>query len=121
MNNIIAVFKIANKDWLPTVSKLQDYAKEFDELIIGQSKSGIADIVKQMKQKYPDMQADLIRADTCRLKSNQINNFELLYVNPDYKNKFIIRKIDRNNEILVGILNQINENEANAERMKLKM
>lgn len=121
MNNIIAVFKIANKDWLPIVSKQKDYAKEFDDLIIGQSKSGIADIVKQMKQKYPDMQADLIRADTCRLKSSQINNFELLYVNPDYKNKFVIRKMDKNNETLVGIMNQINENDQNTEKMKFKM
>lgn len=38
-------------------------AKEFDDLIIGQSKGWIADIFKQMKQKYPYMQADLIIAN----------------------------------------------------------
>jgi len=121
MNNLVAVFKIDNDVWLPIVNTQKGYAKEFDDLIVGQSKSGIAEIAKNLKQKYPDMQADIIRADTCRLKSNQIKDFELLYVNPEYKNKFIIRKMDKNNDLLFEIYNKINDSNQNNNPSRLKL
>lgn len=95
LNKIICVTKIKNSEWVTLFNEQKAIYLEYQEMLVrGCTES---EIEKHMNGDRARLQKSIIKSDIFRINPKDLKDFELIYINKDYMDNFVMKKTKNKN------------------------